>query len=227
MQEINGLLTVDCDGVVATDMITYDSATLASLTSGGTYGEWRTYNGTNSAVGCGSNSKYLVHWTIHRQTASQAIETFEGENGLASPLASDWQNGSYKAQCAPGQAVKGLSLSTTSSWTHDALCRTGTTAAAAFPQTSCHARNFSSGDSRGTSSTGDWDKGFYKGECGSNEYVAGVSQSQSGQVDAILCCPGPETHTACSAETVVSSDARETTDLGDWDYGYYKAEWRR
>ena len=53
--------------------------------------------------------------------------------------------------------------------------------------------------------------------------VAGVSQTTGGQVNDILCCAGPEIHTACTAERVNGSDARETTDTGDWDFGFYKA----
>jgi hypothetical protein len=45
----------------------------------------------------------------------------------------------------------------------------------------------------GSNGVGDWDYGFYKGECGNTEIVtglvAGVSRHpQSGAVHAILCC---------------------------------------
>lgn len=76
---------------------------------------------------------------------------------------------------------------------------------------------------------GDWDYGSFKAECGTNEYVAGVSrqstgQSVNGQIDGILCCPGAVTHRECNnVELLYGQDSRDYTGP-DWDYGYYKGE---
>ena len=54
-QWINGLLTADCDGLVAQDQYTFSGAELAGLSP-----QTRVYPGTDSAVGCGANSQYQV-----------------------------------------------------------------------------------------------------------------------------------------------------------------------
>ncbi|HLZ26483.1 MAG TPA: hypothetical protein VKV73_04105 [Chloroflexota bacterium] len=55
----------NCDGVVATDIVgPLTGAQLASLTASGDYRITRHYAGTNSPVGCGSNSSYDVSWRI-------------------------------------------------------------------------------------------------------------------------------------------------------------------
>jgi hypothetical protein len=55
----------------------------------------------------------------------------------------------------------------------------------------CRERIFDAGDDRATNmlDTGDWDVGAYKGECGPNAHVAGVSVSPStGAPHSLLCC---------------------------------------
>ncbi len=61
-----GIFTADCDGLVAADTISFTVADLERLTAAGTYREERRYPGTDSAVGCGSNSNYTVTWSIDR-----------------------------------------------------------------------------------------------------------------------------------------------------------------
>jgi hypothetical protein len=117
--------------------------------------------------------------------------------------------------------VTGLSEDPSSHIAHAAFCTDDSTK---YAHQGCYARDFSSSDNRGTTATGDWDFGFYKGECGANEYVAGVSQRTNGAVDSILCCQGAVSHSACAARRFSSSDSREDSAAGDWDYGFYKGE---
>jgi len=60
-----GVIFPNCDGVVATDVVgPLTGAQLASLTAAGDYRVTRHYAGTDSPVGCGSNSSYDVSWRI-------------------------------------------------------------------------------------------------------------------------------------------------------------------
>ncbi|WP_342379523.1 zinc-dependent metalloprotease [Myxococcus stipitatus] len=147
---------------------------------------------------------------------------FEFADARRTRATGDWAPGEYKAECAGGEPVTGLSLSPTSRNTRVALCRTG--GDPSYPHDGCYARNFSTADNRGTSSTGDWDSGYYKGECGPNEFVAGVAQSTGHAITAVLCCPGAVAHTYCSARVFDGQDSRESSTSGDWDVGNWKGE---
>jgi hypothetical protein len=60
-----GLFDANCDGPVAVDQISVRGETLWSWTAGvGTHSETRFYPGTDSPVGCGSNSEYTVTWSV-------------------------------------------------------------------------------------------------------------------------------------------------------------------
>src|SRR5262249_10581874 len=63
----------------------------------------------------------------------------------------------------------------------------------ATTKSGCYARTFVAGDSRASGYTSDWDSGYYKGECGGSEYVAGISQDVNNgyahHAYNILCCP--------------------------------------
>ena len=53
----------------------------------------------------------------------------------------------------------------------------------------CHTVVFSNGDNRGTTTSGDWAPGYFKGECGPGQVVKGVSKTFcGGSPHAILCC---------------------------------------
>jgi LGFP repeat-containing protein len=57
----------NCDGPVAVDQISVTGADLINWTQGnGIYAETRFYPGTDSNVGCGSNSRYFVTWSVIR-----------------------------------------------------------------------------------------------------------------------------------------------------------------
>jgi hypothetical protein len=64
---LGGFLVANCDGLVAVDQIAVTGNDLANWTAAtGMYTETRNYPGTDSAVGCGSNSKYSVTWSVIR-----------------------------------------------------------------------------------------------------------------------------------------------------------------
>ncbi|NNB84364.1 protease B [Corallococcus exiguus] len=147
---------------------------------------------------------------------------FEYADARRTVSTGEWAPGSYKAECASGEPATGLSLNPSSRHTRLALCRTGNDSR--YPHDGCYARYFSTSDSRGTIATGDWDPGYYKGECGSNEFVAGVAQSTAHEITAVLCCPGNVAHTSCSARVFDGQDSRESSTSGEWDAYNWKGE---
>jgi hypothetical protein len=134
----------------------------------------------------------------------------------------DWKPGSYKGECSYGGAVSGLSNDPTVWTAHAALCSDDDPYL--YPHKTCTTVDFTYGDNRRDTSTGDWDSGFVKGECGWGEYVAGVSQRPDGLLDSILCCQGRVAKTSCAPLYNYAGDWREDTSTGDWDNSYYKLE---
>ncbi len=175
-------------------------------------------------AGC-SHSATDDHCTVPDSTAK-----FMGGSEYDYSLTGDWEYGYFKGTCSrggrsqPHQAMTGLSMDNDIGGAPDkVLCEYDN--AAKFSGTSCNVRRFELGDDRGTTSTGDWDYGNYKGECAANEYVAGVSQdTNTNAIHSILCCAGAPAHTSCSTVTVTPED-REAGHLAtDWDYGFWKGE---
>ena len=81
------------------------------------------------------------------------------------------------------------------------------------------------GEARRYSRTPDWDWGYWKLECGLNEYVSGASQAQDGNpaFHALRCSAGAGSANSCEVR-VVSGGAGYSGAWGDWDWGYYKAD---
>jgi hypothetical protein len=132
----------------------------------------------------------------------------------------DWMNGSYKGQCSPGQAVNGVSSKLAA---HGLLCEAGPPTVF-LQNSSCRSVPFDPGNNPSPWSGADWDNGFYKAQCQSNEYVAGVAQSTGDAVDGILCCPGEGlTQSACQLEVFEAQNSPDYR-APDWDNGYYKGE---
>jgi hypothetical protein len=100
----------------------------------------------------------------------------------------DWDSGYWKLECGTTEYVAGTSNNApqcqNNTWFHGVIC-----AQAANPSAVCSVRPFDGGDNRVTTTSGDWDFGNYKGECGLTSYVAGISISPStGRPHALLCC---------------------------------------
>ncbi len=54
--------------------------------------------------------------------------------------------------------------------------------------TDCAARFFVNSDSRESTSRGDWDYGYVKGECAPGRYVKGVARYGDLEAAAVFCC---------------------------------------
>jgi hypothetical protein len=147
----------------------------------------------------------------------------------------DWDFCRGKADCANGEAISGLSLDLGVRQGRRALCRAedGRFAGAARAVLSLDARR----DQRRAQRVPDWDVGYFKLECGPNEYVAGVAENASpcagnNNFHAVLCAaasglPSGGLGAACYDRFLVSSDDRPAGYTDDWDEGAFKAECAR
>jgi hypothetical protein len=65
LTDIEGIIFADCDGIVAAGAHTFPQASLATVTANGAvYSVTDDDKGTDSATGCGSNSRYYVTWSV-------------------------------------------------------------------------------------------------------------------------------------------------------------------
>jgi endoglucanase len=93
----------------------------------------------------------------------------------------DWSLGFDKIECARNSYVKGIAQS---GWhIKGILC----TEALQDLGNKCKERIFDREDDRGFMGPSDWQSGFSKGQCGLNEYLAGLS-TKKGVPHSILCC---------------------------------------
>jgi len=72
--EIKNILTANCDGPVAAEQVTLTYKDLMAKTASGPYSHETPNPGTDSSIGCGSNSMYYVTWHIARGTPQQIGE---------------------------------------------------------------------------------------------------------------------------------------------------------
>ena len=99
----------------------------------------------------------------------------------------DWAEGYTKLECGNNQyitavlqAKKGFRLKVTGIQCTSALQKI-------MLGTDCKSRSMKDGDNRAINTPKDWSFGYHKGQCGENEYMAGVS-AKSGYPHSILCC---------------------------------------
>lgn len=181
--------------------------------------------GSFSGIGSEHPSDYGANWSGGRVFVGPLQHSFySSDYGFQWSAIGDWASGSYKAQCdyTHGVPLRGVATRTDGSATESILC-------GGFIQTgyanSCNARNFSSGDNRGSYDNGwDWDPGYVKGECGYMEVATGIAQSQSHQLNTILCCSqrnNPD-HSSCTVEQFDTSDSPSYGSGPDWAGGLYK-----
>jgi hypothetical protein len=130
----------------------------------------RTLSTTNSAgSGC------------YTRTATAFDNRGDNDNGW------DWDPGSYKYECAANEYVQGVSQGGNGVLASILCCPANVT------HQSCKPEIFYSGDSADYRSP-DWDPGYYKGQCPSGQYMAGVSSPAFASVGAasamhgLLCC---------------------------------------
>ncbi len=143
-----------------------------------------------------------------------------GDYGDSWSPVGDWNSGNFKGNCGLGQPVTGVSNFTGSHTPHDVHC--AGTALGPVSADQCYTRVMESSDNRGDTDNGtDWDPGSYKLECGAGEYVQAVSQTQSHQLAAVLCCPAAVTHKSCDTQVFYNGNSSAFSGV-DWDPGYYK-----
>jgi hypothetical protein len=144
---------------------------------------------------------------------------------------SDWAPGQYKAEGGTRSALAGIGTSygfgpqplyalfrTTFSATDHFL-----SPSAAYPG-SCYRRTWGQYDNRFLQSGddpvaySDWDYGYYKAQCGKNEYVAGISQDPASlEMSSLLCCFHDDLNrvrNTCSASRV--GGPSESSTAGNW-----------
>ncbi len=66
VSELTSIVFADCDGPVALEQVVLLGRDLCQKTAAGPYRTTTTHPGTDSAIGCGSNSVYEVSWSITR-----------------------------------------------------------------------------------------------------------------------------------------------------------------
>lgn len=71
VEAIGAIFDVDCDGVVAIDQHIWPGRQLREITTAhNPFEVSHTYFGTDSSVGCGSNSNYVVTWRVSKDPES-------------------------------------------------------------------------------------------------------------------------------------------------------------
>jgi hypothetical protein len=146
----------------------------------------------------------------------------------------DWAAGQLKGECADGQLVTGVSASKTSARAHSILCT-----AAGVPMNMYPPRgitlDISAGSSRSTGTSSvpwgtaiDWDGGFNKAQCASNEAITGVSQTTAGRIAKVRCTPmeTPLSVAAggCYPRIFSTADNRGNVDANEWATGFWRGE---
>jgi hypothetical protein len=102
----------------------------------------------------------------------------------------DWDAFNYKLECGSGEYVSAVSEAASQCASNNRFHAVQCSKGEGLSDDGCTARVMANGDARGSMTSGDWDAGAFKGECGASEYVAGISVSpESGSPHAILCCP--------------------------------------
>ncbi len=138
----------------------------------------------------------------------------------------EWDPCRGKADCAPGEGIVGLSEIPWSA-NRSALCRRigGQLSGNVAARIDLDGRR----DVRRASRAGDWANGYFKLECGENEYVLGVSENAAQcqgdrRVHAVLCGAATGLTDACRTRTLDGGDDRGTVASGDWDPFAFKGE---
>jgi hypothetical protein len=145
-----------------------------------------------------------------------------GDRNAATPA--EWDSGNYKGDCGSCSVPTGLSQRADLSAAHAILCAPNCTFTGNGVTTLTDIAN---GDHRRASRLGDWDTGYYKSECGLNEYVSGVSMDPSSKKLHGLRCASASLANGgannCETRLAIQDDRGDTA-YGDWDYGFYKSQ---
>jgi hypothetical protein len=139
----------------------------------------------------------------------------------------DWDACRGKASCAPGETLRGLSVVPGGDG-RMALCHPAASGAYTGEITATLTLD-GNADQRRTERNGDWAHGYWKLECGEDEYVTAVSENAmqcfgDRRFHAVRCAKGTSLGKSCTVRNVDAGDDRASTETGDWDFGNFKAE---
>jgi hypothetical protein len=141
----------------------------------------------------------------------------------------DWDPQYWKGNCQAYSETVGLSAAISNKRPNSIACliknSSTTTASGEFVKSLGSATS----DARSFSRNNDWDAGYYKWECGLNEYVSGFSQhATTNQLHKIRCAKGAFTNggqNSCETRFVSNGgDDRGSKVGGDWDPNFYKSQ---
>ena len=126
-------------------------------------------------------------WGLRAGPPSFIENTNKDSATAGSRTGNDWAKGYTKLECGPNQYVtavtqwkKGIRLKITGIQCSQALQKI-------MLSTQCEARVMEKEDNRAVNTPVDWSHGYHKGQCGDNEYIAGIS-AKKGYPHSILCC---------------------------------------
>jgi beta-glucanase (GH16 family) len=134
----------------------------------------------------------------------------------------EWDHDYYKADCGSQAVVNGLSANSASQ-PHQVLCINGN--AGEFTGNGVTTlSDISTAEHRRANRLGDWDYGYYKSECGVNEYVSGISQHPgAARLHGIRCASGSYMNNGGQNNCQTRLIGQDTSNW-EWDYGYYKSQ---
>lgn len=173
-----------------------------------------------SAAPGGAPRMSLCHPAGNASYTGDVVATLnaDGADARREQRAGDWAPGFTKLECGSSEYVSAVSQNAKECQGdrrfHALQCSRGPAFGGA-----CRARTVDAGDDRGSTSSGDWDVGAYKAECGQGEALIGVSISPTtGRVHSILCCASAEVAAAPPAATAATADAffAISPDEGSW-----------
>jgi len=173
---------------------------------------------------CDAAQHCVAHWLGKTTTGPTAgpLVFSGGDQNAASPA--EWDSGYFKGDCGASSVPIGLSQRTDLTSAHALLCAPNSTFTGTDVTTLSDVAN---GDHRRASRAGDWDFGYFKSECGNNEYVSGISMNpQTKKLHGLRCASAnlASGGTANCETHLVSQEDRGDTSYGDWDFGYFKGQ---
>ncbi len=188
-------------------------------TTAGTGGNQDSTVGTGGAgnLGSGGQTTSTGGDTLFDQNTSYFDFSSGDERGL---MTDDFSPLHFKGQCSSGEAMTGLSFEASCGAPRTLQCEAHQVVSMPTASVSPFC-----GDARRDDSTGDWDNGYRKGECGTSEAVVGVARDRDGAMHDVLCAEMEVGSAgACTVRNVNGGDNRGRTATGDWDPGSIKAE---
>jgi hypothetical protein len=138
-----------------------------------------------------------------------ALRFVQSDDRRSPTVGFDWAPGLYKGECDAGSAITGVASdhyahrgdacffsSNDNDYAYGlvgARCSALTSPPGTYASfINCAVMNFTNNSAQETSSSGDWDFGFLKGECGDGRYIKGIAHggfgNGAGRATRILCC---------------------------------------